>query len=102
MPNKPNFQSNSLTLSEVIAGTYNENQPKKRKKNKPKTHQKRTKNERKRMKTNQNEPNSTPKTTPPNPNKTQPKPNFQKDRQPIWPTCFFYLKFLKNNDKIAR
>ena len=38
MQNEPNFQSNSLTLSEVMAGTYNNNQPEKRRK-------KRTQNE---------------------------------------------------------
>ena len=38
--NKPNFQSNSLTLSVVIPGTYNANCPEKRKKNKPKTSKK--------------------------------------------------------------
>jgi phospholipase C len=62
MPNKPNFQMSRQTVTLDMIRTYNDNQPKKRKKNKPKTHQKRTKNEQKRAKTNENEQNSTPKT----------------------------------------
>ena len=60
MRNKPNFQTSRLTVTLAMIRTYNANQPEKRKKNKPKTAQKRAK-------TNQNEPNSTPKTAPPNP-----------------------------------
>ena len=69
MPNKPNFQKTRLTVTLDMIRTYNDIFPKKRKKNKPKTHQKRTKIEKKRTKTNQNEQNSTPKIPPkPNPN----------------------------------
>ncbi len=40
MPNKPNFQPTMQTITPIMTGTYNDDQPKKRKKNKPKTHQK--------------------------------------------------------------
>ena len=43
MPNKPNFQMSRLSVTLDMTSTYNANFPKKRKKNKPKTHQKRTK-----------------------------------------------------------
>jgi hypothetical protein len=63
MRNKPNFQKSQLSVTLDMIRTYNDNQSKKRKKNKPKTHQKRTKNEqktnKKRTKTNENEQNST-------------------------------------------
>ncbi len=60
MPNKPNFQPPRLTVTLDMIKAYNDNCPKKRKKNEPKTHKKRTN-------TNQNEPNPTPKTPSPNP-----------------------------------
>jgi hypothetical protein len=70
MRNKPNFQKSRQPVTLDMIRTYNDNCRKKRKKNKPKTHQKRTKNEQKRIKTNQNEQNSTQKTTK-NPFQTQ-------------------------------
>jgi len=40
MPNKPNFQKSRLTVTLDMIRAYNDNLPKKRKKNKPKTAQK--------------------------------------------------------------
>ncbi len=59
IPNEPNFQKSRLTVTLDMIKAYNDNQPKKRKKNEPKTHQKRTKTEKKQIKTNENEQNST-------------------------------------------
>ena len=70
MRNEPNFKTSGLTVTLDMIGTYNDNLPKKRKKNEPKTHQKRAKNEKKRTKTNENERKRAkfhPKNTPPNP-----------------------------------
>ncbi len=64
IPNEPNFKTPRLTVTLDMMRTYNDSQPKKRKKNEPKTHQKRTKIEKNRIKTNENEQNSTTKTTP--------------------------------------
>jgi hypothetical protein len=57
MPNKPNFKTTRRTVTLDMIRTYNENQTKKHKKNKPKTHQKQTK-------TNQIEPISAQKQPP--------------------------------------
>ena len=40
MPNKPNFKKSRLIVTVDMIRTYNDNFPKNRKKNKPKTHQK--------------------------------------------------------------
>jgi len=64
MRNEPNLKTSGPTVTLDMIRTYNGNLPKKRKKNEPKTHQKRTKNEKKRTKSNQNEPIS-PHSRPP-------------------------------------
>ena len=63
MPNKPNFQPSRLSITLDKIRTYNDNLPEKRKKNKPKTHQKRTKTEPIRTKTSQFPPQKQPPQT---------------------------------------
>jgi hypothetical protein len=72
MRNKPNFQLNRLTVTLDMIRTYNDNCRKKRKKNKPKTHQNRTKIE---QKTNENARKRAKFHPKNNPQKNQSKPN---------------------------